>query len=542
MSNVKSKNAKKTKDIWYKVLTILVVAIFAVGLLIAVIKPTGVPDYISLHTNYSVKSDNYKVNNAQMNYLVYTLYNNYYSQYSSYASAAGLDSSKPLSQQKYWGSETTSWRDQLVTEATSTMERCLVLCESADKAGFTLTDEDKQEIADQMQSLKDAAKENGMSVSKMVRNYYGRGVTVSDIESLTEMQTLASKYATKISEDFTYVDADYDNFYTENKNDYRYADYKMYAIDAEYDDKATDEEKVAAQEAAKAAAEELKKAIEGGKSFTEAVYEYEQKLEAETEAEESAKTEEKTEDEETSATEESAKTEETPKTEEKTEEELKEEIAEKILKEQQGYTDDDLGKWIFADTPAEVNSVKVIGEEDTYTVYQVVKQPYRLEYNTVDVYYISVGVDSFEATADKKEEDVMEEAVKEIADKVAALTTKNGDEFTKLAESLKEQYPDLYVSEKIENIEKDTVDASLTVEEFDDWAFAEGIKAGDSKYFVSENAGYIFLYEAANMPAWKYNVDTDMRSEDYDEKYEAMKKELGDSIVINEKAQKKIAA
>ncbi len=570
MSNSKSKNSKKSTDIWYKVLTIFVVAIFVVGLLIAVIKPTGIPEYITLHTNTAIESENYKVNNAQMNYLVYSMYNNYYSQYSSYGSSYlssfGLDNTLPLSQQPYMGSSTISWRDQLVTEATTSMEQCLVYCESAIKTGDAdkYKDEVKEEVAKELEELEEAAKENNMSVNKLIKNFYGKGVTVSDIEELMEMQALASKYATQISESFTYVDTDYDKFFEENKNDYRYADYKMYSITAEYEKDATDEEKKKAEEEASAAAEAIKAAIEGGKSFTDAVYEYEQKQKEEAEAEKkeeeadnkkeddkSEETSAETKAADTTAADTTAPSTDAPaddnaddKEEEKTEEELKEEIDNKILKEKMAYSDNELGKWLFGETAPAENAIKVIGEEGTYTVYQVVKLPYRDEYKTADMYYTSISVDDFQATADKKEEDLMEEAIKEMADRFAALTTKNGEEFTKLAESIKTEkgYENMFISEEIENLKKDSAESALSIEKFDEWAFSESIKDGDIKYFVSESAAFVFMYENAGMDAWKADVDTDMRTKDSESKYNELKDALEGDIIINEKAQKKIAS
>ena len=102
-SKVKSKNANKS-DVWYKVLTIFIAVVLVIGLLVAVLQPTGVMDYISLHTRTALKSENYKVSNAQFMYMTYLIYNNYYSTIvnsygSQYASYFGLDRSLPLSQQ-----------------------------------------------------------------------------------------------------------------------------------------------------------------------------------------------------------------------------------------------------------------------------------------------------------------------------------------------------------------------------------------------------------------------------------------------------------
>lgn len=530
-------NAKKrSDDIWYKILAIVIAAIFVLGIVMSVVKSTGLVERISLHTNVAIKSENYSVSNASMTYLVYSMYNYYYNMYSQYgdASSFGFDASLPLSKQTYSGEQ--SWRDFLVESVTESMKDNLVICE-AFKADESLSAEKRAEIEAEakketeaeIDALKDIAKENNVSAAKYISQmcFYTKGIAVSDVSDAIELQMLASKYSEYVRESYELNDADYDEKYNANKKDYQYADYKQYTITADYEDDATDAEKKAAQDKAKAAIEAIKKNIDDGMSFEDAVYKYEQELKAE---------EEKKDDADKKDTDDEAEDDKEEEEEEKTEEELKKEIADKVLKETQVYSDGELGKWIFesSTTPA-VGELKIITSEDDNTLYQIVKQPYRLEYETKKFYYISIsnGV----ATDDKKAEDVVADYLKEIEGKLTA-----GDEegFKNLAEQYKDNEScTVTFYDSVGNLKKDTVDSSLSVEDFDDWAFGDSIKVGDIKSFSSESASYIFYFTGNGPIAWKDDVDNDIR----DEKYEADEKGWAEKykIDVNEKAQEKIA-
>lgn len=529
-------NAKKSSsDIWYKLLAIFIAAIFVLGVLITVVKQTGIIERVSLHANTTLKSENYSVSNAEMTYLVYSMYNNYYSTYSSYGesylTSFGFDTSKSLDQQMYMGG-TTSWRDFLVESATDSMKECLALCE-AFKADTEITAEKRKEIEDEVENeineeidaLKKVAKENNVSATKYISNmcFYTKGISVSDVKNVMQIQFLASKYSSYLQENYKFEDSEYDKKYDDNKNDYRYADYKMYEIEAEYEDGASDDEITAAKDKANNALEAIKKNIESGMTFEDAVYKYEQELkEAEKDDDEEAADEETTESDE-------------EEEEEKTEEELKEEIAEEVLKEKQSYSEDDLGKWLFAETAPAVDELKIIANEDTYTLYQVVKAPYRCEYDTNNFHYISITNGT--ATDDKSAEDVVADYLKELEGKITA-----GDEagFLALADGYKDiENCTITLYEKIENLDKDVTDSALTIEGFDDWAFGDEIKVGDFKSFSSEDSAYIFYYTGKGLPAWKADVDADLRDEKYDSDLETMKSTY--TVTVNEKAQSKVA-
>ena len=521
-------------DIWYKIIAIFIAVVLVFGALSAIIKPTGIADYVSMHATTAIESENFKFNNAHLTYLVYYYYNQEYSNYSQYgyAQSAGFDTSKPLSQQMYWGSSTQSWLDYFLEQAVANLSKCLVICEEAKANNVSLTEDEIKEISDQVDAMKDYAKSQGVSIGQM---YGSKGIKASDVQYVVELQALASKYAKQVTDGFEYTDEDYDKHFNDNKNDYLFADYYTYTVSATYDSKATDDEKKAANEEAKKAAEEIKAAIDGGKSFVDAVYEYEQKLEEEKKEEESKETSADT----TASSSSSSTTEE----KEKTEEEKKEELKDKVLTENGTYTkDDEFSEWLYAEKAPAVNETKLVESTDAYKVYQVVSLPARHEYNTVNFYAITLSADNYTATSTQTSEEVMKEtaaAVQAKIDEFNAKSDKTGEAFVAIAKEFDEDKY-VYGSDFMENIAKDSVDSQLGIEGFDDWAFAEGTKAGDIKVFEDEDKGVYaaFYIDGVGMPAWKVSVDADKRAEDYDAYYEELAKKH--TVTVNEKATAKI--
>lgn len=526
-------------DIWYKVIAIFIAVVLVFGALLAIIKPTGIADYITMHTTTAIESENFKFNNAHLTYMVYYKYNQEYSTYSQYgyAQSAGFDTSKPLSQQKYWGSSEKSWLDYFLESSISDLSKCLVICEEAKANNVSLTDDELKDIKDQVNEMKKYAKEQGVSVGQM---YGSKGIKASDIQYIVELQALASKYAQQVVDAFEYSDEEYEKHFGENKNTYLFADYYSYTVTAEYDSDATDDEKKAANEEAKKAAEEIKAAVDGGKDFVDAVYEYEQKLEEEKKAEEEST---ETSADTTASSSSSSTTEKEEEEEEKTEEEKKEEIKDKVLTENGGYTkDDDFSEWLYAEEAPAVSATKLVESTDSYKVYQVISLPARHEYNTVNFYAITLSADNYTATSTQTSEEVMKEtaaAVQAKIDEFNAKADKTSEAFVAIADEFAEDKY-VYASDFMENIDKDSVDGQLGITGFDDWAFAEDTKAGDVKVFEDEEKGIYaaFFMEGEGMESWKLAVDTDMRNADYDAYYEELAKKH--TVTVNEKATAKI--
>ncbi len=553
MGKAKKVKKQKTKaDVWYTVLAIVIGVCLVFGLGVAILQPTGIMDYISLHTRTAVKSEHYSINNAQFTYLTYATYNNYYQQFSSYgyASYLGMDRSKPLSQQAY--TQTMSWLDFCKNEAESNMVKVLAICEAARADGFTLSDEDKKSVEDNIQALADYAKENNYSFSSAVAAIYGsKGIKKSDIRGVLELQTIASKYAEKLSDSYTYTDEQYDKYYEDNKFDYLKADYYSYTVKADYESDATDEEKEAAINAAKDKAEELFEKIDGGSDFVTIIMEYKKEL-AQAELDnaqqefDTAKanypdadkeTSEKTADEnkstEQKAYEDAKKALDDAKKalEDITEESVKTSVlteAHKASKDSMSEADE----WIFAETPAQNGAVKLIPADESATVYQIVKSEYRDEYNTATIHELGLTLDNFTNV------DAMKEYAQKIVNDFNSGSDKSCEAFDKLAEKYTTDTITVGSSgEEKEITKRGSSDKELAA--VDEWVFSDERKNGDINTFVFEDDGmYITYFEATGRAAWLVSVDSAMRSADLDKTVDGFEQTY--TVTADEKAIAKV--
>lgn len=523
MGNAKAINSKKQKsDIWYTVIAVVLVVMLIAGLLVAILKPTGIADYISLHTRTALSSENYSVNNAQMTYLTYATYSNYYSQYSSYASDIGMDTSLPLDQQKYYGSTTKSWRDFCVEEATSTLTQVLVLCEAAKANGFELTEDDKSNIADVIQSIKDYAKKNNQSVKTTIANLYGsKGISLNDIEKLLELQYIASGYVTKLTDAFSYTEEQYNTYYGENKIDYLYADYYTYTMKASYATGATDAEKEAATTAIQAKADELMQRIANGENFIDVIYEYEQELAA-ADKKDSDDAEDTDDTAETKAVEEQA---------------AKDKLESSCLKTEQTNGDTESDKWIFGDTNPEKGTTKLIKGTENATTYQIVTPAHRQDYKSSTIRELYLSIDNFKDSAE------MEAYAKTIVAAYDALTEKTSDNFGKLAEqftTVDDNGDAVITVTDSDRIEEATKSTSSDYTDVNEWLFSEDRTAGDVKYFlVSDDSIEIYFFEEFGRATWLLAVDSDMRTDDYNKEYDTLKEQY--AVTTNDKAIAKVA-
>ena len=562
MGNAKKvKKARTKSDIWYTVLAIIIGACLLFGLGVAILQPTGLMDYISLHANTAIKSDHYSVNNAQFMYLTYNYYQNIIQNYYSGSSASLSDEQK------------TSYISMCKSYVSSEWTTILAVCEAARAEGYSLNDEDKQYVEDNMEALSTAAKQYNMSVSSFIAAMYGsKGIKQGDIKSVIELQRLASSYQTKLNDDFSYSEEDYSKYYEDNKNDFLKADYYSYTIKADYASDADDEAKEAARTEAEAKAQELFSRIEGGEDYITVITEYEKSLaQAEKEAAEkaleeakAAETETETEadtaeaaDTETVAESESEAETEPAKTAEETaldnavaklegitEESVKTSVLKEGYKASTSENTKELDEWIFAESPAQNGAVKKIkfDSDDTVVIYQIVKSAYRDEYNTVTIRELGLSATSFKGEDDEVNEDAMKEYAQKITDAYNNGADKSAEAFDKLVDEYSTDEIPVGSSGQLKEVSKNGgTDASDI--EIDEWLFSEERKAGDVKSFVVYSDGElqgitIIYFEETGRAKWLYDVDSAMRSKDLETKIDEFTQTY--NVTVNEKSIDKV--
>lgn len=375
----------------------IVIALIVVAILVInVFNETGV----FMRIQPTMELNDVVVDKAMMTYFVNDYINNWYNEYISYVNEnyysfllgymqmISLDLSKDLSTQKITDTDVNSylrdssyvgrtWYDYFHDQIISTVEMYVIYANAAHKAGITLSDEDKKEIDEAVDSLKDSFKKSGLSMSDV----YGKGVSESDIRKCYELIYLASAFGEKNKID---IEASLrgdgypkvEEFRDEHKEDYYFAKVLSYSISLSEKKFKTEEEYDSAVEAAKAAIETIAKA-KNPEQFLQFVEEY---------LKNPVETGSKTETTETGTKkEEDTKAETKPGVSSETESEEETETADPLDKYTSTIyyeTNDELGKWLFeGEDYAWDNAVKVLEEKGSETETET-KKPSTTESET----------------------------------------------------------------------------------------------------------------------------------------------------------------
>ncbi len=218
-----------------------------------------------------------KLNSVVMNYYftdtVQDYYNDWYTEYSTYTDTylqmVGLDTSKPLNEQKYATDEFDTWADFFMDSAVQQAKKDYALYNKAVSENFELPEEDKESIDALASNLEYYATAYGYAnVNKYLSAIYGFGSTVDSYVEYAERTALASAFYDAHKDSLVYDDAALREYEKDKYNDFSSYDYSSsYLTYSEFlqggtKDEETgetvysDEEKAAAREAMEAAAKE----------------------------------------------------------------------------------------------------------------------------------------------------------------------------------------------------------------------------------------------------------------------------------------------
>ena len=529
------KQKQKTKSKFSKVIKILVTVLIVLIIVTPFTWYTMATNGVMNRTNTVMSSDNYNysVNLSMMTYWFNSSYRSYVNNYSSYLSYLGLDTDTDLKDQEYSGGGT--WYDYFVSSTESQVQQYLVLCEAAKAAGVTLDDSDYESIDTNIKTLKDSATEYGYSLNGYLDALYGNGVRISDIRDCLKISSLATKYATQVSDSYTYTDDDYDaEVNSDSYTDYLKVNYMTYTFTV---DDTTDETTEDTSETT-AATDETTAETTAEETTAETTAE-------ETTAEETS-TDETTAEETTSAeptaAEEAALTymnglaactdEESftayltdylNNVEYATEEDADtkassvESDLESATKTDTEYSSGDFGDWAFS---AERQPYEVMTDEDSYTVYMLLPPTYetdgysvafRDEYTTRNMGHIVLDSSEYD--------DDITQAATAAEDIVSQLTAEEVTEDS--FKAMFDEYDQTSTDDPItENVQKDGTGVTV----IDDWLYADDTSVGavTSVYDDTDDDAtevYILWYESDGLVAWKAQADSNLRSADYDEEY-----------------------
>lgn len=197
-------------------------------------------------------------------------------QYSYYLQFMGYDSSKPDRDQIYDETTQQSYYDLFLTDAKALMVQTSALSDAAREAGMTLSEENKAELEATLSSYRATASQYGYSLPAFLQLNFGRYMTEGLLRSCLEESYLASQYYTEHSDSLSYDDDALEGYYKEHMGELDTFVYDLCFLSGTPDSTTdgegntvtpTEEEKSAAMESAKQAAEELEQAVKDGGDF-----------------------------------------------------------------------------------------------------------------------------------------------------------------------------------------------------------------------------------------------------------------------------------
>ena len=494
MAKVAQKNSKKSPQLskigrgFGKCLGIVVIVAVCLVAIYGILSFFGIPQ----RALTAMKVGDKKVSVAKYNYYYMSVYTQtlyqavqYESQGQGYGQMyTGFDYSKMPEEQAYTagtidGIENPTWEDYFDDQARKSIQQFDLYAEQARLSNITLTDEEKKDIEDNIQSLRDGAKNNDYSLSRFIVINYGKGVTESIIREALENQKLAQSYFTAKKEEFTkaVTGEKVNEEFAANIQNYTTVGVAYFTVTAETPElaeDATDEQKTAANQQAmadaKAKAEAYLAQVTDDASVVRLGMEYNAQLNSDS----------------------------------------------IVNKEASGSSLSSIGEsavdWIYAADRA-VGDKTVIEGTNGYTVLYLISLPQKDTTKLANVRHILF---QFETTDEQSEPtDEQKAAAKAQAEEVYKKYQANPteDNFAALA---KENSADPGSKDKGGLYEN--VYPGQMVESFNDWVFDEARKPGDTD-IVETNYGYHIIYYIGNDNTpeyWYYQCQQAVANKDFE--------------------------
>ena len=409
-----------------------------------------------------VKSANYSVNLSMAQYFFNTAVDNFSAENSEYAEQLGFDTDTDLKKQKYpyTDADYESWYDYFADSTKSRLEELVTLCEAAKSEGIKLEKSDENYIEKTIKGLESTAEQNSQTVKEYLTENYGSIVNEEDVRRCLEITQLASKYYTKYSSLLSYGDEQINSYFNENKSTFLQCEYIKYSFSSSQKNTAAN--------------------IAAAKNYDE----FSSRLKA------YIKTSLKN---------------------EKSGNELTDAVNEEF--DNASFTDSydvstSEGEWLFSEN-RKSGDTTVIKTDSGYDVYYIQSPAVKDTLETKNVRHILVSSGDDKEAAKKQAKTLLKE-------------WRNGDKteqsFAELAALNTDDSGSLLSGGLYENVKQGQM-----VTSFNDWLFDSSRKSGDTD-IVESDYGYHVMYFVGNgTAAWKADVISTMKSDDYSKKLSDLK-------------------
>ena len=176
--------------------------------------------------------------------------------------------------------QTQTYYDYFMESALDALTQVAALTDAAEKDGFSLelSESGKETYNSTIASMKDNATTSGYSYASYLQVIYGSHMTTGIYESCLKRAIMLGEYQQAHRDALTYTDEDFTTYYDENKDSIDTFSYEVAFLSGSAPSttdedgntvEATEEEKTAAMEAAKANADKLMADVEAGGDFAE---------------------------------------------------------------------------------------------------------------------------------------------------------------------------------------------------------------------------------------------------------------------------------
>lgn len=260
----KDKRDAKVLRVGSIALCVLIVAAIAISVFVSIWnKKTATKDaYVTIGSH--------SVTKLEYDYYYSMLKNNYVSSYGSLFSYMGVDATQDIEEQQY--SDTMTYKDFFDQMTVDQIKETKALVDDAANNGFAYdSSEDYAEIASGIESGAEAA---GTSVKGYYKAMYGDYATEKNVEPFIKEGLLANEYYNHLIEQNAPEAQEIKDYYGEHVRDYDRVDYHSFAIAAQTEEGASEEDTDKALMDAENKAKDMKEALDGGKDFKELCVEY----------------------------------------------------------------------------------------------------------------------------------------------------------------------------------------------------------------------------------------------------------------------------
>ncbi len=194
-------------------------------------------------------------------------YGSIYNTFANNGSSFGFDSSKSAREQQY--TEGKTWHDYFLETALTYMEESVAVAHAAEAAGFDGAEQMDSAEQSNLSMIDLYASYSGATRAQYLTAMFGKYMTEEAFVRCVRRNALASAYQQSYSDSLTYSTADLQAAYDEDPDAYCSVDIEYVSFTTGLSSDATDAEKSAAMEEAKAKAEAVLATYAEGRSFEE---------------------------------------------------------------------------------------------------------------------------------------------------------------------------------------------------------------------------------------------------------------------------------